>query len=145
MEQIAQRFALRAVAVTQGDRGALLFRDGISCHVDSQPVDLRIPLGLATAFNAVIVIGLVTGAELEEIGSIGVSGRGVRLFAKRGNTSASKFVAASVCDALAALHLLGPLRQSTMSVAKRFGLGGLSASSERRNGYDQIAGWVHGG
>ncbi len=36
VEQIAERFDLRAVAVTQGERGALLFRDGISCHVDSR-------------------------------------------------------------------------------------------------------------
>lgn len=68
VEQIAERFALRAVALTQGERGALLYRDGISCHVDAQPVEMADTVGAGDAFNAVIVMGLVSGADLQEIG-----------------------------------------------------------------------------
>jgi fructokinase len=68
MEQIAERFDLRAVAVTLGERGALLFRDGITCQVDSQPVELADTVGAGDAFTAVISMGLVSGADLEEIG-----------------------------------------------------------------------------
>ena len=68
VEQTAERFELRAVAVTQGERGALVFRDGVSCHVDSQPVEVSDTVGAGDAFSAVIVVGLVSGADLEEIG-----------------------------------------------------------------------------
>ncbi len=67
VEELASRFDLRAVALTLGERGALLFREGVSCHVESQPVDLQDTVGAGDSFTAVVVIGLVAGEELEEI------------------------------------------------------------------------------
>lgn len=66
--ELAERFGFHAVALTLGERGAVLSRDGVVCHVKSQPVDLRDTVGAGDAFNAVIVLGLVAKADLEQIG-----------------------------------------------------------------------------
>jgi fructokinase len=66
--QIAERCEFRAVALTLGERGAWLYRDGVCCQVDSQSVELADTVGAGDAFTAVIAIGLVCGADLEEIG-----------------------------------------------------------------------------
>ncbi len=66
--ELAERMDFRAVALTQGPRGALLYQDGATCQVDSQSVQVEDTVGAGDAFNAAIVIGLIRGAELETIG-----------------------------------------------------------------------------
>ena len=66
--ELAERMDFRAVALTQGPRGALLYQDGATCQVDSQSVQVEDTVGAGDAFNTAIVIGLIRGAELETIG-----------------------------------------------------------------------------
>ena len=67
VRELAQRFAFRAIALTLGPEGALLYREGTCCRVESQPVALEDTVGAGDSFTAVVCCGLVAGADLEEI------------------------------------------------------------------------------
>jgi fructokinase len=67
LRELAERFEFRAVALTLGENGALLFREGSCCRVDSQPVQLEDTVGAGDSFTAVVTAGLVAGADLSEI------------------------------------------------------------------------------
>lgn len=67
VRELAERFGLRAIALTLGEDGALLYRDGTSCHVAAQPVAVEDTVGAGDSFTAVVTCGLVAGADLEEI------------------------------------------------------------------------------
>jgi fructokinase len=65
--QLAERFALRAVALTRGPDGAVLFRDGqISEHpgIETHVVDT---VGAGDAFAAALALGLLDGSDLEAV------------------------------------------------------------------------------
>ncbi len=67
MQELADRFALRAVALTRGPRGAVLVRDGrLSEHpgVAAEVVDT---VGAGDAFTAALALGLLDGSDLEAI------------------------------------------------------------------------------
>ncbi|NQU26644.1 MAG: carbohydrate kinase [Candidatus Nealsonbacteria bacterium] len=67
MQQLADRFTLRAVALTRGPRGAVLIRDDqVSEHpgVETQVVDT---VGAGDAFTAVLALGLLDGSDLAAI------------------------------------------------------------------------------
>jgi len=67
LRQVVDRFALQAVALTRGPRGALLMRDGqLSEHpgIETEVVDT---VGAGDAFTAVLTLGLLEGRDLEAI------------------------------------------------------------------------------
>lgn len=69
MQQLAKRYALRAVALTRGANGAVIVRgDEISSHpgVDTTLVDT---VGAGDAFTAALTIGLLDSCELDLINS----------------------------------------------------------------------------
>lgn len=68
LTELAERLDLRAVALTQGPRGAVLVRDGKICQIDSRSVPVEDTVGAGDSFTAAIVVGLIAGAELETIG-----------------------------------------------------------------------------
>jgi len=67
MRKLAEKFALRAVALTRGPDGAVLLRDGqISEHpgIETRVVDT---VGAGDAFTAALVLGLLDGSDLGAI------------------------------------------------------------------------------
>lgn len=57
---LAERFALRAVALTRGDRGSLLLAaEGFSEHPGVRPEIVRDTIGAGDAFTAVLALGLL--------------------------------------------------------------------------------------
>ena len=67
LRELADRFALRAVALTRGPDGAVLVRDGqVSEHpgVAAEVVDT---VGAGDAFTAALALGLLDGSDLEAI------------------------------------------------------------------------------
>ena len=67
LQELADRFTLRAVALTRGADGAVLVRDGqVSDHpgIDTHVVDT---VGAGDAYTAVLTLGLLEGRNLESI------------------------------------------------------------------------------
>ena len=67
MRELSQRYGLRLVALTRGNRGAVLCRDGKvseSAGVETNVVDT---VGAGDSFTAALVTGLLEDRELDEI------------------------------------------------------------------------------
>jgi len=67
MQKLAEKFTLRAVALTRGARGAVLLRDG---RASEQPgIETRVvdTVGAGDAYTAVLALGLLEGRQLDAI------------------------------------------------------------------------------
>lgn len=64
---VADRFQLRLVAVTLGERGAMLVRDGQVSEVAPRKTEVSDTVGAGDAYSAALVAGLVAGADLPAI------------------------------------------------------------------------------
>lgn len=62
--EIRQRFELKLVAVTRGERGALVVTEESTHDVAGHPVDVRDTVGAGDAFTAALTIGLIQGKEI---------------------------------------------------------------------------------
>lgn len=65
--ELVERFQLELVALTRGDRGGMLVRQGEVSEVESRPVDIRDTVGAGDSFTAAVVIGLIHGIDLDTI------------------------------------------------------------------------------
>lgn len=64
---LARRFGLTAVALTRGNKGSLLWRDGaVSVH-PGYPADVQDTVGAGDAFGAALAMGLLAGHDLDRI------------------------------------------------------------------------------
>jgi len=67
VESLAALFGLQAVALTRGPRGSLLYRTGRWSERPAARVEVRDTVGAGDSFTAVLCLGLLAGAELDEI------------------------------------------------------------------------------
>jgi fructokinase len=67
IEQLANGFGLRLVALTRGPQGSLLFRDGSWSEQAPQPVEVVDTVGAGDAFTAALVMGLLLEMKLDEL------------------------------------------------------------------------------
>jgi fructokinase len=67
IEEIAEAFDLRLVALTCGSRGSLLFQAGEWSEQPPQPVQVVDTIGAGDAFTAALVVGLLAKRPLDEI------------------------------------------------------------------------------
>lgn len=67
IEVLAARFALRAVALTRGADGSLLWLDGRLSELGAQPVAVKDTVGAGDAFTAGLVAGLLRRMDLDAI------------------------------------------------------------------------------
>ncbi len=67
VEDLAARFDLRAVAVTCGPTGSILFQDGRWSRREARPVRVRDTVGAGDAFTAGLAMGLLWRMGLDEI------------------------------------------------------------------------------
>jgi fructokinase len=68
--QIAELFQLRLVALTRGDRGGLLVRQGEVSDVKTAPISVVDTVGAGDAFSAAVVMGLISRTDLATINQI---------------------------------------------------------------------------
>lgn len=66
--QLAERYALRAVALTLGADGAWLWRDGTAHHSPGVATTIADTVGAGDSFTAAWSLGLLRGEQLETIG-----------------------------------------------------------------------------
>lgn len=66
---LADRFALRAVAYTRGERGSVLFADGVLVEPPGLPVRVADTVGAGDSFTAAFALGLLAGWPLATIGA----------------------------------------------------------------------------
>lgn len=67
IQQLATRFALRAVALTRGDAGSLLFADGYWSDHPGVSANVVDTIGAGDSFTAAMTLGLLKGWELDRI------------------------------------------------------------------------------
>jgi fructokinase len=67
VEQLADGFGLRLVALTRGPQGSLLFRDGSWSEQAPHPVEVVDTVGAGDAFTAALVMGLLLEMKLDEL------------------------------------------------------------------------------
>lgn len=67
LAELAERFALRLVALTRGSRGSLLYSQGTFAEHPGIPVEVRDTIGAGDAFTAALTVGLLRGLPLDEI------------------------------------------------------------------------------
>lgn len=67
IEQLATRFELRAVALTRGDAGSLLFAGGRWSDHPGAPTTVVDTIGAGDSFTAAMTLGLLKGWELDRI------------------------------------------------------------------------------
>ena len=65
--QLAERFDLRLVALTLGDRGAVLFSQGAMDEFQPPPVSVVDTVGAGDSFTAAVVTGFLEGLPLADI------------------------------------------------------------------------------
>lgn len=70
---LAERFALRLVALTRGSRGSLLYSQGALAEHPGIRVEVRDTIGAGDAFTAALAVGLLEGLPLDEINRRAVS------------------------------------------------------------------------
>jgi fructokinase len=90
MEQLAEQFGLRLVAVTRGDGGSSLLQDGRFSDHPGYPAAVKDTVGAGDAFAAALCAGILRGMDLDETND----------FANR--------VAAFVCESEGATPMLPP-------------------------------------
>jgi fructokinase len=64
---LTERYALRAVAYTRGERGSLLMADGQWSDFAGIPTDVQDTVGAGDSFTAAMTLGLLAGWNVEEI------------------------------------------------------------------------------
>jgi fructokinase len=67
MEGLAEQFGLGLVAVTRGDGGSLLLREGRSSDHPGHPAAVKDTVGAGDAFAAALCVGLLKGMTLDEM------------------------------------------------------------------------------
>lgn len=67
LRQLAERFDLRLVALTSGERGSLLYSGGEFSSHPGVPVDVVDTVGAGDAFTAALAMALLAGDQLETI------------------------------------------------------------------------------
>ena len=67
MERLADRFRLRVVAVTRGEAGSLLLKDGRWSQQPACSVDVKDTVGAGDAFTAALCVGLLRDLDLDAI------------------------------------------------------------------------------
>lgn len=67
MEGLAEQFGLRLVAVTRGERGSSLLREGRWSDHPGYPAAVKDTIGAGDAFTAALCVGLVRGTTIEEM------------------------------------------------------------------------------
>src|SRR5512133_717307 len=70
LEQLAQKFRLRLIALTRGPAGSLLFQNGGWSDCPSVPICIVDTVGAGDAFTAALVMGLLQKVELNEINQL---------------------------------------------------------------------------
>jgi fructokinase len=70
IEQLADRFDLRVVALTRGANGSLLYQDGRWSDCPPRPVKVVDTVGAGDSFTAAMVLGLLHKMDLDEINQI---------------------------------------------------------------------------
>lgn len=69
LSRLAERFSLATVALTRGDRGALLWDGRRTVTCPGIPVDVVDTVGAGDAFTAVLALGILSGDPLDVIGA----------------------------------------------------------------------------
>lgn len=67
LQAIADRFALKLVALTRGPRGSVLYADGRWSECQPEPVRVNDTVGAGDAFTAALVTGLLQGMDLDQV------------------------------------------------------------------------------
>jgi fructokinase len=67
IQQMAERYALRVVAYTRGERGSLLMADGQWSDDAGIPATVQDTVGAGDSFTAAMTLGLLAGWNVEEI------------------------------------------------------------------------------
>ena len=67
MEQLAERWQLRAVALTRGDRGSVLLTAHEWSEHDGIRIDVVDTIGAGDAFTAAMTVGLLSGWALDDV------------------------------------------------------------------------------
>ncbi len=67
LQAIADRFALKVVALTRGPRGSVLYANGRWSECQPQPVRVNDTVGAGDAFTAALVTGLLLEMDLDEV------------------------------------------------------------------------------
>jgi fructokinase len=67
LAQIRDRYQLRLIALTRGERGALLVGDDGNSDLDGRPADVKDTVGAGDAYAAVLTLGLLKREPLETI------------------------------------------------------------------------------
>jgi fructokinase len=67
MQAIADRFALKLVALTRGPRGSVLYAGGRWSEFQPPPVRVNDTVGAGDAFTAALVTGLLQGMDLDQV------------------------------------------------------------------------------
>jgi fructokinase len=70
IEELAEAFHLRLVALTRGPDGSLLYENGRWSECASKPVQVIDTVGAGDAFTAAMVLGLLRGLDLDKVNSI---------------------------------------------------------------------------
>jgi fructokinase len=70
VERLAERYSLRVVAVTQGEVGSLLLREGRWSHRPARIVDVKDTVGAGDAFTAALCVGLLRGLDLDAVNAV---------------------------------------------------------------------------
>lgn len=67
MQKLARKYQLRSVTLTLGADGAILLSDGIVSELPGVPVSVVDTVGAGDAFTAAMVLGLLSGVNVESI------------------------------------------------------------------------------
>ena len=67
IEQLARAFDLRVVALTLGERGSLIYREGRWSERHPKPINVADTVGAGDAFSAALVSGLLVEMDLDEV------------------------------------------------------------------------------
>jgi len=67
IEQLAQSFQLRLVALTRGANGSLLYQEGRWSDCPSRPVEVVDTVGAGDSFTAALVLGLLQQVDLDQV------------------------------------------------------------------------------
>lgn len=67
LENLSENFSQQIVALTQGGKGSLLYRDGRCSRCVPQPIKVVDTVGAGDAFTAALVMGLLHQLDLDEI------------------------------------------------------------------------------
>ncbi|MHC4252320.1 MAG: carbohydrate kinase family protein [Planctomycetota bacterium] len=70
LAELAGRYDLRLVALTQGERGSVMYEDGAFSRRDGIAVEVEDTVGAGDAFTAAVAVGMLRGMELDRINEL---------------------------------------------------------------------------